>query len=304
MLKKYASLFVILSGCLWGTMGLFVRIFNNYGFSSIEIVSMRCILTSVFLFIYIGIYKPDLLKINIKDLWCFAGAGILSLLFFNYCYFKTITLTNLSVAAILLYTSPIFVMILSLVIFGEKITTKKFISLIMVLVGCSLVCGIIGGVDNLTFTGIITGLCSGFGYSLYSIFTRFALKKDYSPITTTAYTFLFASIGCMFLTNFPSLINTLSESGFNSLCLFILYAFATSLFSYILYATALQYIENTTASVIVSIEPVVATIIGIVVFKETLTIPMVFGIILVIGALGLLNINYASIKYALYNKIK
>lgn len=94
-------------------------------------------------------------QIQGKDFLCFIGTGGLSIVFFNYCYFKT--MTSLSIAAILLYTAPSIVMVLSAVLFREKMSKKKLAALAVTFAGC--VC-VTGGVDQaaLTIGGVMTGL--------------------------------------------------------------------------------------------------------------------------------------------------
>ena len=104
---------IILSGILWGSMGLFVRKLNTLGFTSMQIVELRSVFTSIILLIVFSIFKPSLLKIDIKDIWIFFGTGIMSILFFNWCYFSTISQMPLSFAVIMLYTAPVFVLLLS-----------------------------------------------------------------------------------------------------------------------------------------------------------------------------------------------
>ena len=110
-MKKLASGMVILAGILWGSMGIFVRKFEKCGLESLDIVAVRAIATTCILFFFLLFYNRSLLKIKFKDLWCFLGTGLLSIVFFNYCYFRAITMTSLSVAAVLLYTAPAFVMV-------------------------------------------------------------------------------------------------------------------------------------------------------------------------------------------------
>ena len=87
-------------------------------------------------------FRRELLRIRLRDLWCFLGTGIGSIVFFNYCYFKTISLTSMSVAAVLLYTAPAIVMVLSRILFGERFTVRKVTALVMTFVGCIFVTGI------------------------------------------------------------------------------------------------------------------------------------------------------------------
>ena len=83
-MKKLASGMVILAGILWGSMGIFVRKFEKCGLESLDIVAVRAIATTCILFFFLLFYNRSLLKIKFKDLWCFLGTGLLSIVFFNY----------------------------------------------------------------------------------------------------------------------------------------------------------------------------------------------------------------------------
>ena len=97
------------------------------------------------LLVYLLFFHRDMLRIHIKDLWCFIGTGVASITFFNYCYFKAVITTSLSVAAVLLYTAPAIVMILSAMLFGEALNIKKVVAIVMTFAGCVLVTGVLSG---------------------------------------------------------------------------------------------------------------------------------------------------------------
>lgn len=270
---------ILLAGSLWGAMGLFVRTYNEKNLGSFYAVIIRSMVTAIVLFFYILITDKNLFKIKLKDLWCFIGTGLFSVVFFNYCYFKAIVITSLSVAAILLYTAPVFVMIISRFLFKEKITLKRIIAIILTFFGCGLFAGILGK-TSLSFSGIIIGLGAGLGYALYSIFSRFAIKKGYSSLTITFYTFLISSIGAIPFISPVHLINN-AFSDINMIIFAIAFGVISTVLPYILYNKGLSQVDNSTASIIASIEPVVATIIGVIVYKELIGITEISGIILV-----------------------
>ena len=190
LVKKIAPVLILIAGILWGCLGIFVRKLNTQGLYSMDIVSLRAIVTCLSMGLFLAFYNPRLFSISLRDTWCFAGTGICSIVFFNYCYFKSISITSLSVAAVLLYTAPAMVMVLSFFLFKEKFTKRKIVSLVMTFVGCILVTGVVTSSGSVTGLGILTGLGAGFGYALYSIFSRYAIEKGYHTLTITFYTFL------------------------------------------------------------------------------------------------------------------
>lgn len=298
-MKKFAPLFVLTAGILWGMIGIFVRKLNDLSFGSLEIVNVRAITTTILLFLFLLIYNRDMLKIRLKDLWCFLGTGILSIVFFNYCYFKAITLTSLSVAAVLLYTAPVFVMFISAVLFREKITGIKIISVILTFVGCVLVTGVVGNLSSgnnsgsLSVNGIVVGLMAGLGYALYSIFSRFALERGYHSLTISFYTFLFAAIGTLPLSDSNVVINA-CKNNLKTIFFCFIFGLVSTVIPYILYTLGLKDMENGQASIIASIEPVAATLLGLLVYHEVLKIQNIIGISLVLGAIVICNLKKSS----------
>ncbi len=284
-IKKAAPLLIIIAGILWGSMGLFVRRLNNAGLASMEIVSLRAIVSCIFLFLFLLIFQRKLLKIRIRDLWCFLGTGICSIIFFNYCYFKTITLTSLSTAAVLLYTAPAIVMVLSYFLFKEKFTGRKLLALFMTLCGCVLVTGVLTDPGELSVQGILTGLGSGLGYALYSIFSRYALERGYHSLTIIFYTFLIAAVVSLFMTDTGQIFQVATENA-GTFFFCIAFGVVCTVIPYLTYTLGLQYVDNSRASIMASVEPVTATLLGIFVFQEELTLTGVAGMILVLAALA------------------
>ncbi len=289
-IKTPSILLVLASGCMWGCMGLLVRPLNEIGLVTMDICFLRGFVTFVVMFVALLIFDRGALKVRAKDIWCFIGTGALSVSFFNFCYFKTITLTSLSVAAVLLYTAPAFVMIMSSFLFKEKMSGKKVVALAVAFAGCVLVSGVMGGSSSLNAKGLLVGLGAGFGYALYSIFGRYALQRGYNSLTITFYTFVFATLATVFMTDIPSIINIVETHSRIGIYAVFMILFVT-LFPYLCYTKGLSGMENGTASVIASIEPVMATTLGILIYKEEMTFVNAFGMILVLASIVILNSN-------------
>lgn len=284
-MKKFAPILIFIAGVLWGSMGLFVRALNASGLASMEIVGLRAAVTAVALFLFLLVFDRKLLRIRWKDLWCFLGTGICSIVFFNYCYFRAITMTSLSVAAILLYTAPAIVMALSYFLFREKLTKRKLFSLAMTFAGCVLVTGILTESGSISAGGILVGLGAGLGYALYSIFSRYALAKGYASLTITFYTFLIAAVASCFLADMGKVARVAADSA-GSFFFCLAFGVLCTVVPYLTYTLGLQYVENGKASIIASVEPVTATLLGVLFFHEKLTVTGALGVALVLAALA------------------
>lgn len=305
MKKLLSTIAIILAGMLWGCMGLYVRFLDKTGLSSLDICEVRSVFTVVIMFLVLLFYKPSLLKIKFRDCWIFIGTGIVSILFFNFCYFTTIQETQLSFAVIMLYTAPVFVMLLSAVLFKEKITVRKIIALAVAFTGAVFVSlSGNGGGNSITVRGILLGLGSGLGYALYSIFSRYALMREYKTLTIVFWTFVFSALGGIVLVDVNGIFSVFAgtsavgvggtASGVPLVLFCILYAVASTVLPYILYTAGLTNVENGKASVMAFSEPLTATLIGIFVYSEIPGAFTVGGIILMLVALVLLNINFSK----------
>ena len=287
MRQSRYTLSVIAAGILWGIISIFIKGLNASDLSPIQILQLRAIIASVIMAPYLFITDKKLLYFNLKDIWMFIGTGVISLTFFSLCYFQTIIESGASVAVILLYTSPIFVILFSLALFKEKITAVKLTALVMTFMGCILVSGLGQNGGGITVKGFIIGLGSGLGYALYSIFSRYALRK-YHVFTITFYTFLFCGLS----------IIPFSGLGLGSGIMqpqLLLYGAGIALFCtvlpYLFYTYGMLRIETGKAAILVTVEPLVGTLVGCGLYGEPMTLLKAIGILLTFGAVILLGLK-------------
>ena len=287
--KTIGILLVLTAGAFWGSMGLFVRALSSYGFTSLQITCMRMIPAAlIFSLVHLCI-KPRAFFIRIKDIPLFIGLGLGSVLFFTCCYFTAISLMSISTAAVLLYTAPIWVAILSFFVFKERFTPLKIAALVLSFIGCVLVSGPDGQV---TFFGFLAGLGAGVGYALYSILGGVALRR-YSPITVTSFAFLIASAGAACICQPADMIGKISASPslVSLIGLVFLTGLVTAVIPYLCYTAGLQRIPAGQASILATVEPLVATVLGMLFLHEPLTLFAACGITCIVVAIVLLNIK-------------
>lgn len=290
MHKGKSYLLVLLAAFLWGTIGFFVRTLTAAGFSEAQLIAFRSWVSAGIMIAWLAWRDPAALRIRLQDWWMFAGTGIVSFVLFGCCYFAALRLIPLSTAAILLYTAPIFVAVLSALLFHERFTGRTALALAMAFGGCILVSGPAGGTDG---TGILLGLLSGFFYALYSIFGKYALQR-YSSATVTTYTFVFASLG---ITPFADLPGLAAIPWTPALTLTLLvFAGTSGAAAYLLYTKGLSGLPATDAAIAAILEPVVASLTGLIVFGETPGFIGILGICLVLAAILVLSLPAGASK--------
>lgn len=287
--KSYQAMACVMAaGTSWGCIGLFNRGLAAMGISSASVVLIRNVGACILLALLFLLTDRSIFRIRLRHLPLFLLTGIVSILFFTLCYFRSQEVSSLSVAAILLYTAPAIVVLLSAVFFREKITRRKLAALVIAFLGCSFVTGIWSG-DGLALSaeGLLLGLGSGLFYATYSIFGRFALAH-YQPFTVTFYTFLMAGAGSLFFTN-PHDIATLITTPKAILLALGLMIFATVL-PYLLYTKGLNDLgDSGKASILASVEPVVASLVGVLAFGEPMGVGVILGLVCILISVYILR---------------
>ena len=278
---------ILLAAALWGIIGLWNRRLMAGGFSPTDIVVVRNFGGMALLAAIFAVKDRSVFRVKREHLKYFFGTGVISVVLFTVCYFSCQKVCSLAVASILLYTAPSFVVLLSAILWKEPVTKRKLLALLLTLVGCALVCGLFSGGLTVTLTGILLGLGAGFFYALYSVFGRYALAH-YDSMTVTVWTFLFAGPASLVLvpgsrTLGPALARPdmwLTAAG--------LVVFSTVL-PYIFYTKGLSRVEAGQASIMASLEPVVAALAGILAFGEPMSAATVVGILCVLAGVVILR---------------
>lgn len=279
-----SALCVMLGASLWGIIGLFTRPLYESGMSPLQMTLTRCAITLVAMAVAILILDKKLFRIELKDIWMFIGTGLFSIVFFNVMYFTSQQMVSLSTASVLLYTAPCFVMLMSMILFKEKLTKNKLLALALAFIGCAFTTGLGFGDMNI---GILYGILAGFGYSLYSIFGKFALRK-YGLLTILFYTFLVATVCLLPFADVPYVISSMSDTDvlLETLGLGVL----STILPYYFYTVGLNGMDAGKASIIAFVEPMVATVLSIIVGDE-FGWTNVLGIALILGSVILLNMR-------------
>lgn len=301
MKKLLPYLMIAFGASLWGIIAIFVRELKDAGLTEMEIVTVRVAFASLFLVLIGGLRYRDQFFIHVRKLPLFIGTGIFSIVFFNYCYFSTINQMNVSIAVILLYTSPAIVVILSFIFLKEPLHKKKVGAVVGTIIGCIFVAGMSAEqTSSITLVGLLTGLGSGLGYALYTIFGKLALNH-YKPFTVTLYTFIVATVALLPFSGIWGKLDIL----FSLKVLFysVGLGLIPTVLAYFVYTWGLGKTEGSKAAVIATVEPVVATIVGILIYQEQMSVGQFFGALLILASVILVNLPEKARKLdSLINK--
>lgn len=288
--KGYIMVFI--AGTLWGTIGLFSTLLSNLGMESSAVAFYRLLAASILL-VPILVVKGkglSLFRISKRGLISCTLIGFVSQAFYNLFYMKAIELGGMATAAVLLYTSPVFVAIMSRILFKEPLGRNKLAAIAINIIGCVLT--VTGGdfsAVKLTGFALLMGVLAGFTYGTMPVFSRFG-ADDEDPYTSAFYGLALGALLLFFIVRPYNGMGT--EWNLKILLVLIGFGIIPSALDYIIYFGGLRRISETSVvPVLASIETVAASVIGLVVFGQALSPGKAAGIALVICSIVIMNLK-------------
>ena len=275
-LKGY--LFALVSALTYGMIPLFMIPLKKWGFFSVDTALFyRFLIAAILILGYLVFYQKESVKINLKE------GIVLSILGFFYALsaeFLFIAYDFLSpgIASTIFFIYPIMVALILGIFFKEKITLATTISLVIVVVGV----GVLSIKDNfeINYIGLFVSLLGALMYALYMIIVN-KTKIKASGVKVSFYSMVFASL--FFLVKTLILGNSVVIPSLEIGTHLALFSLITTALSVVSLVYAIKYIGSTPTAIMGAVEPVVAVMISVGLFDETLTFSLIAGVIIIIS---------------------
>lgn len=287
MKKSQAYGLIVLSSFLFGTSGIFVRLLSPYGFSSMQMTAIRGSVSAIALAIYILINRKKKPDFRLKHLGLYLFSGF-CMFITAFLYYTAMEHTTIATAVVLMYASPLYIMVFSVLFLKEKMSFTKLSALILMLVGMALVSGIVGGMD-FNFWGLFFAISSGVTYAAYNIAVKINMKKGADPMSSVLVCYIVTGLCAGICGDMPGLVHLTGQNPLLLWLLIILLGLCTSAVPHLLYTAALKAIPAGTASTLSLLEPMTAIIYAMIFFNEPLTVPLMIGGVLILGAVFLIS---------------
>jgi drug/metabolite transporter (DMT)-like permease len=284
-------LLVAISGGFFGLSGMFVEILSAYNIPINLLGFYRPLIAFIMIFIYLLIRKREYLKVDGRGLLYIALLGFVSQTLFNQLYFATMEKTTIATAVVLLYTAPIFVVIMARFLYKELFNLPKLIALVVSVTGCFLAAT--GGsfeLLKLNSTGLLLGVGTGFTFALLPIISKDLVKK-YHYFTIALYSMGFGALFSLAFIDIRTII--LIDYNIKIWANLIALGFFANAFAYLLYMAGMSYnIQSSKVSIINTVEVPVAVLTSFIFFQEYIFGLKLLGILLVI--LSVVIIEYGE----------
>lgn len=189
------------AGTCWGTSGMVMRYLGTYGFDAVEIGALRLLVAAAAVSAA-ALHGKAGMRIRLRQVPWLVVMGAGGLFLFSLCYVLSVREVSLSLTAVLIYTSPMIVMLLSVWVFHEALTRRKWVALTLTFSGCSLAAGIFPAAVYYSWRGIGFALLAALLYALYGIMAKIQTRRS-KALTVTAWSLIFGAAAALLVAGYP-----------------------------------------------------------------------------------------------------
>lgn len=289
--------YILAAAFMWSIIGVFSKYILASGVSALETAFWRATFAWFFFLTHATCAKQ--LQVKRTDIPIFLAFGFICVTLFYTAYQLAIRDVGVSLAAVLLYTAPAWVALLSRIVLGESLSIAKVTCVVLTILG---VASISLGPSFLTQSqsiqldtfGLVAGLVAGLTYALYFIFGKKYLYRYPTP-TIFSYALPF---GALFLLPFVDF----TPKDIQTWALLIGMAAITSYGAFSAYYAGLKLLSATHAAVIATFEPVAASAMAFILFGESFGFWGYGGSVLIL--LAVLIVVYSEKKTPAHQSLK
>lgn len=278
-------IYSIISAASFASLVIFIKLGYDSGLSTKEMLVYRFAAGSLFMFLFLFVYKRRSLKPSLKLLQkAFVTGGLLYTVQ-SFCFFSSVKYVAPSVTELLLYLYPAFVTFLAALVYKEKITAFKMLYIAVIIAGFLFIFKD-ALYSKLKITGVMFGLAAMIIYSLYLIVVQSFLKETDS-FSLTFYTIVFAAVSFGVVFGIPK-----NLPNRNQIYIILALGFITTLVAIGFLFAAINMIGSSLASVFSSFEPIITIILSFVIFGVGMNKYQIIGAILILAGVFMANIYH------------
>lgn len=278
--------YVVLAAFFWGLSGGIGAMLLANGWGPFVVSFYRGVIGLLFVLVWLA-WRPRGSGLGRVGLWLWsavAGLGVAGNFVF---YFVSIGEGSVAVAATLMYCAPVFVYLASFVSRIERPTFPKLVGIALVVLGIVLLTQVYDiDARNVSALAVAAGLTSGLSYAVFIFGFKYAARHG-SPqaALTIAFTILTAVI--LAGGDGPQPVAVAASSDWP---LFALLGLLGGGVSFVLYIVGLEQTAPAVAAIVAMIEPVTASLFGVVWLDERLAAVQIVGMGLILATVTALSV--------------
>lgn len=272
-----SRLLLTASMIIFGTLGLFTR---NISLSSGELALYRAVLAAALILVYltvtgqslpIGTIRRELPLLIVSGM----AMGINWVLLFQAYRFTTISMATLSY-----YFAPVIVIVACPILFREKMTLRQLICFVMSTAGLVLIIGAGGAGNGTDLIGVLFGLGAAVFYATVILMNKFI--RQVTGIHRTLIQFGGAILILLPYVALTGGFHLGSLDGRGWICMLIVGLVHTGI-TYCMYFSSLKDLSGQETAVLSYMDPLVATLISVLLLGEPMTPAQALGGVMILG---------------------
>jgi len=276
--KKIVGALEIAAGSLgFGFLGIFGKWAFQSGLSVGELLTYRFILAAIILWLGLLIFNRQKIFLCQRQVFISAGLGIFGYAVFATLYFTAIQGMSVGLAALLLYTYPFWVSVLSHIFLKDKLSGAQWLVLLIALLGVNL---LLWGQFQISDLGAVAaGLGSAITYAAYILISA-RYQKNVLPISSSLYVITAAALALAAFHR-PRL-ELMSQMNSYQWAIIGGVAIISTIFPMTMILSGLQKIRSSQAALVSMLEPVTAAVVAAFIFHESMTSLQILGAVLIL----------------------
>ncbi len=289
---------LVIAACLWGTVGVTSGLLQRIQETpSLTVGFLRMAFSASFLLglAWLTTRRSPLalLRLSRRE-WGLFGLMGLTTASYQLFYFAAIPISSVTlVVVVALCSAPLLVALLSIPIFGERLTGQLLLALALALGGTVLLASGSGGASGEFFKadyllGTVLALGAGFSYSCFTICSKLATRHSQrGPVQTTAVAFTLSAFMLLPAAWFSGNLRLELAPGVWGLAAYL--GLIPTGLAYIIFLHGLKKSSATAAAITTLLEPAVAAFLAWLLLGESLSLASFGGALLLLGSVGLLT---------------
>lgn len=272
----------MVSAACFGTLGVLAQLAYREGAAPLPLLAWRFFLVTLLMAVYQLIRNASAMKASLADMGVYAALSLTGYGAASVCYFFALRFASASVVAVLLYTYPAIVAVMSALFFGERLTRRRILAIALTFAGCALVVGLLSSDVQAAPAGIALGLGAALGYSVFNVLSyRWMGSKP--RIVLMTYTFGISAVALAVITVVTGgslAVSAWSPTLWGLLGLIVL---LPTFIAVLLYLNGIRRLGAAQAAIVSTTEPLFTIALAAVVLHERLTVMQMIGAALVIA---------------------
>jgi drug/metabolite transporter (DMT)-like permease len=287
---------VATAATLFAVNGSVSKVVLDSGLSSLELAQIRATCAALGLLAFLVVFARARLRVGRRELLFLVAFGVVGVAMVQWLYFVAIHNLPVGVALLIEFTAPLFVALFARFVYREHIRRRIWVAVILCIAGLAIVVEVWAGIAFST-VGVTAAVGGAFGLTAYLLMAE-RERRHRDPVSLSFYGFFFAAALWAVVQpvwEFPwdVLADTVSLQGNfseHSAPVWLLVGFVVvigTMVTFSLLTGALRHISATRASIVATLEPVLATVVAWLWLEETFGPTQLIGGAVVLGGIFL-----------------